>query len=107
MTGTQLPLFVDPDRSLAQRRVGWHLSTAAKSFSALHPSLEVTAAKSEGALTHRWEPLVRFTYDYSDNTVTAHWEEAIYERLVLTSTPSSASSRNASPNPTPTDDSAG
>lgn len=82
-TGTHIPLFVDPDRSLAQRRINWHLATAAKAINALHPSMEVTAAKSEGALTHRWEPLVRFTYDYGANSVQAAWESAIFARLGL------------------------
>lgn len=82
-SGDALPLFVDPDRSIAQRRVSWYLSTATKAINALHPSLEITAAKSEGALTHRWEPIVRFTYNAATNNVIANWETPFLDRVGL------------------------
>lgn len=79
--GQALPLFVDPDRSVAQRRIGWYLSTTNKAFAALHPSLEITAAKAESALTHKWEPVVRFTFNASENSVTPTWETEILDKL--------------------------
>lgn len=79
--GESLPLFVDPDRSVAQRRIGWYLSTTTKAFAALHPSLEITAAKAESALTHKWEPVVRFTFNAADNSVVPTWETKIIDKL--------------------------
>lgn len=51
-SGEQIPLFIDLDRSLSQRRIGWHLAQAKKVLLCFHPSLDIVLAKSEGLLTH-------------------------------------------------------
>lgn len=80
-SGSTLEVHVEADRSIAQRRIGWALSTAAKVCRHLYPQKDFGVAKRDGTITHCWETLVMFLYDKSSATVQATWEEATLARF--------------------------
>lgn len=71
--GGEVDVHVVADRSVAQRRVGWSLSTAAKIIREKYPQ---KVAKREGTITHQWEGLVHFVYVRETTAVDAQWGEA-------------------------------
>lgn len=79
--GEQIPLFTDLDRSLSQRRVGWHLAQAKKVLLRFHPSLDVVLAKSEGLLTHEWRPLFSCRFQEADRSVAMEWDRANLDKI--------------------------
>lgn len=79
--GERIPVFTDLDRSLAQRRVAWHLAQAKKVLLRFHPSLDVVLAKSEGLLTHNWRPLYSCRFHGEDRAVSMSWDRANLDKL--------------------------
>lgn len=79
--GEKVPLFTDLDRSLAQRRVAWHLAQAKKVVLRFHPSLDLSLARSDGLLVHEWLPLFSCRFRDDTRSVTTSWERANLERI--------------------------
>lgn len=80
-SGSTLEVHVDADRSIAQRRIGWALSTVAKLCRERYPQKYFGVAKRDGTITHCWETLVTFVYDKTSATVAATWEEPTLARF--------------------------
>lgn len=70
---TEVQLYLDPDRSMAQRRTAWHLSQARKIPAQRHPSLSVAAARADGALTYQRRPIFECAFVDADRTVRWKW----------------------------------
>lgn len=45
-SGASVAVYTDPDRSLKQRRIGWHVSTILRTLKEKYPSEQFVAAKA-------------------------------------------------------------
>lgn len=82
-SGTMVPIFTDPDRSIKQRRIGWHVSAVIRVLREKYPTEQFVPAKASGAVTCRWEEIVSFTFDAAANCVETHWQDEALARCKL------------------------
>lgn len=78
---TDLPLYVERDRSHAQRKVGYHLSRATRALRAARPQAKFEIARSAGAVTHEWREVVTIRYSTEASGVVVDWKTDVLESL--------------------------
>lgn len=71
--GSSVVVFTDPDRSINQRRVGWHISAILWILRGKYPKAELVLAKAAGAVTCRWETVVCFDCNVATGGVDVSW----------------------------------
>lgn len=81
--GSVLPLYIEQDRSHAQRKVGYHLSRAAKALRAAAPHAKFDIARSAGVVTNEWREVVTVKYAAETNSVVVDWKEDVLTSLAL------------------------
>lgn len=74
--GGQVPLFVDRDRSWAQRRKGYAVARAADALRSVVDDHRVKAAKAAGTLVLDWMEVVSVAYDDDQKEAVASWDVA-------------------------------
>lgn len=79
--GSEVCLYTDPDRSLAQRRTAWHLAQARKVVAQRHPSIETAMARADGTLTVQWQPIFSCHFVEGDRSVKWSWDAAAVDKL--------------------------
>lgn len=80
-TGTNLQTFIERDRSFAQKRVGFHLSRAARVLRARLGDMRVDIAKSSQAVVVEWQEVVTMRFDPGDGRVQTTWNDALLRDL--------------------------
>lgn len=74
--GEALTLYIGPERSLANRRLSWHVAAAVRVLRAGHPSLDLEARRSDGTVLWDGKVLVLFEYQDRGGTVAINWNVA-------------------------------
>lgn len=82
-SGAVVAVFTDPDRSLKQRRIGWHVSAILRILEDKYLAEQLMAAKAAGAVTCRWETLVSFDFNPTASAVEITWHDDVLGRLEL------------------------
>lgn len=82
-SGATVAIYTDPDRSIKQRRIGWHVAAVLRIFKERYPSEQFVAAEAAGAVTCRRETLITFSFDAGTNEVATEWHDEVLERLKM------------------------
>lgn len=79
--GGRVQLFVDRDRSWAQRRKGFAVARAADALRSVVDSHRVQAAKAAGTVLLDWSEVVSVMYDDAQNEAVEKWDVTKIDEL--------------------------
>lgn len=90
---TAIRLYLDPDRSHAQRRIAFHVGATHRAFKRVAPALNCVLLRDSSSVASGWRDMVSFTCDDKSRAVAAHWQTAAMAAEGLAIAPTDAAFR--------------
>lgn len=75
--GASLPVFVERDKSYAQRKTGFHLARVARALRATFPGKTFEVARSSGVVTQDWCQVAQVRCNAEANAAEVEWRDDI------------------------------
>lgn len=79
--GASLPVFVERDKSYAQRKTGFHLARVARTLRAAFPGKTFEVARSSGIVTQDWRDVAQVRYSTDTNAAEVEWRDDIIAEM--------------------------
>lgn len=73
--GASLPVFVERDKSHAQRKTGYHLARVARTLRAAFPDKTFEVSRSSGIVTQEWCEVAQVRYNANANAADIEWRD--------------------------------
>lgn len=75
--GAALPVYIERDKSYAQRKTAFHLTCVVRTLRAAFATKTFEVARSSGIVTHDWREVAQVRYNPDNNTAAGEWSDSV------------------------------